>query len=91
MNKVVCVGGPHDGQVKETDQPLSPMVPIKLPIFLENGLLKNYNVVFITGEKIQFPIAVWEDLSPDDIFKMLLSWYSMKPYVKRVKSDEPIS
>ena len=87
MNKILCLGGPQDAQIKETDVAISPLLaePAKIPVVCENGLVKNYLVVFLSGIKIQFPIAVWEDLTPDDVFKLLLNWYAIKPHVQRIE------
>jgi hypothetical protein len=91
VNKVICIGGPHDGQVKDVAANLvSPMnpEPAKIPVITDTGLIKNYLVVFISGNTLHFPIAVWEDITPDDVFKALLNWYAAKPRVRRIDPTE---
>jgi hypothetical protein len=89
MNKILCIGGPYDAKIEEIDIPLTPSLaePQKVPVVTESGLIKHYLVVFLTGTKIKFPVAVWEDLTPDDVFKLLLNWYTAKVHVKK-KVDE---
>lgn len=92
VNKVICIGGPHDGQVKDVSADrISPMLPepAKIPVVTETGLIKNYVVVFLTGNSLHFPVAIWEELTPDDLFKMLLNWYAAKPRVRRIDPTEP--
>jgi hypothetical protein len=91
VNKVICIGGPHDGQVKDVSADrISPMLPepAKLPVVTETGLIKNYMVIFLTGNTLHFPVAVWEELTPDDLFKSLLNWYSMKTRVRRIEDTQ---
>jgi hypothetical protein len=80
MNSILCIGGPYDSLIQETDVSLTVQLaePQKIPVVTENGIIKHYLVVFLTGTQIKFPIAVWEDLTPDDVFKNLLNWYTAK-------------
>jgi hypothetical protein len=73
--------------IQETDVSLTVQLaePQKIPVVTESGLIKNYLVVFLTGTKIKFPIAVWEELTPDDVFKNLLNWYTAKSQVLKKK------
>lgn len=87
MNKILCIGGPYDAKIQETDVSLTAQLaePLKIPVVTETGVIKNYLVVFLTGTQIKFPIAVWEDLTPDDVFKNLLNWYTAKSVVLKKK------
>jgi hypothetical protein len=89
MNNILCIGGPHDATIQETEVSLTVQLaePQKIPVVTEDGLIKHYLVVFLTGAKIKFPIAVWEDMTPDDVFKNLLNWYTAKSIV--LKKKEP--
>jgi len=92
VNKVICIGGPHDGQIKDVSADrVSPMLPepAKIPVVTETGLIKNYVVVFLSGNTLHFPVAIWEELTPDDLFKLLLNWYAVKPRVHRIDPTEP--
>lgn len=80
--RLLFLGGPLDGQMKDVDQPISPLVPTNIAATLPNGLIVQYHVHFFQGNALQFPVACFEGLGPDDIFKMLLQWYSIKPRVR---------
>lgn len=82
--RILFIGGPLDGQTKEVNEPISPLVPTSINATLPNGVIVQYHVNFFSGEKFQFPLACFEGLGPDDIFKLLLYWYSVKPRVKPV-------
>jgi len=82
--RLLFLGGPLDGQMKDVDQTISPLVPTNISVTLPNGIIVQYHVHFFQGNSLQFPMACFEGLSPDDIFKMLLQWYSIKPRVRPV-------
>jgi len=84
--RLLFLGGPLDGQMKNVEETISPLVPTSINATLPNGIIVQYHVNFFTGAKLQFPLACFEGLTPDDIFKMLLQWYSIKPRVKPVVS-----
>jgi len=92
MNKILCIGGPYDAMIQETDVSLTAQLaePAKIPVVTESGIIKHYLVVFLTGTKIKFPIAVWEELTPDDVFKNLLNWYTAKAQVLKRKEESKI-
>ena len=55
---------------------------------MPNGIIVQYHVDIFQGEKLRFPVACFEQLSPDDVFQALLQWYSMKPRVRPI--DAPV-
>lgn len=79
--KILFVGGKLDGQLQEVDKPISPLVPTSINATLPNGVIVQYHVHFFQGAKMQFPLAVFEGLGPDQVFQMLLRWYAAKPLV----------
>jgi hypothetical protein len=80
--RLLFLGGPLDGQMKDVDQLISPLVSTNISAMLPNGIIVQYHVHFFAGNQHQFPLACFEGLGPDDIFKMLLQWYSIKPRVR---------
>jgi hypothetical protein len=83
--KMLMIGGPLDGQLHDLgDQQVSPQIEAAIKASLPDGTVLNYRVVFFAGEKAQFPVAVLEPLGPDDVFKALLQWYSIKPRVRPI-------
>lgn len=82
--KLLFIGGPVDGQLRDINEPLSPLVESKINVTAPNGIIYVYPVVFFSGNTLQFPVAVFETLTPDDVFKALLQWYSVKPRVRPV-------
>ena len=87
--KLLFLGGPLDGQLQETEERLSPLVPTTIKATLPNGIIGEYKVLFFTGNSLQFPLACFENLQPDDVFKMLLQWYSIKPRVRQIPTELP--
>jgi hypothetical protein len=87
--KLLFLGGPLDGQLQETNEPLSPVLPTTIKVTLPTGIIVQYTVHFFAGTAVQFPLACFENLTPDDIFKMLLQWYVVKPFVQRVPTELP--
>jgi hypothetical protein len=82
MPQILFLGGPIDGQMKDVDETISPITQTSIKVTLPNGLIVQYHVNFFSGNTLQFPLACFEGLQPDDIFKMLLHWYSIKPRVR---------
>lgn len=82
MSRILFLGGPIDGQMKDVDEIINPLIPTSIKVTLPNGLIVQYDVNFFSGNTLQFPLACFKGLQPDDIFKMLLQWYSVKPRVK---------
>ena len=82
MSQILFLGGPVDGQMRDVDETISPMTQTCIKVTLPNGLIVQYHVNFFSGNTLQFPLACFEGLQPDDIFKMLLHWYSIKTRVR---------
>lgn len=82
--KLLFIGGPADGQLRDFNEPLNPLVDSKINVTAPNGIIYVYNVVFFSGNTLQFPVAIFETMQPDDVFKALLQWYSVKPRVRRM-------
>ena len=82
MAMILFLGGPLDGQMKDVKETISPLIETNISATLPNGIIVQYRVHFFSGDTIQFPLACFEGLNADDIFKMLLQWYSVKPRVK---------
>ncbi len=82
--RVLFLGGPLDGQMRDVEETISPMIETTLKVTLPNGIIVQYYINFFAGNSIQFPLACFESLSPDDIFKMLLQWYSIKSRLHQV-------
>jgi len=87
--RILFIGGKLDGQLKDIDQPISPLVPTSIKATLDNGIIVEYHVHFFQGEKMQFPLAVFEGIGPDQVFQMLLRWYAAKPMVRVVRTPKP--
>lgn len=87
--KILFLGGPLDGQMQDVDQPISPTAPVTISATLPNGIIVQYHVHFFQGDKLRFPLACFEGLGPDDIFKLLLHWYAVKPRVRPVEPTAP--
>jgi len=87
--KLLFLGGPLDGKLQDTEEKLSPLVPTTIKVTLPTGTIVQYVVHFFAGNTIQFPLACYEGLMPDDIFKMLLQWYAIKPFVQQVPAELP--
>ena len=85
--KLLFLGGPLDGQLQDTEENLSPLVPTTIKATLPNGIIGVYTVHFFAGDSLQFPLACFENLTPDDIFKMLLQWYAIKPRVRQIPAE----
>jgi len=83
-SRILFLGGPYDGQMQEVEETISPMIDTTLKVTLPNGLIVQYHVHFFAGNSLQFPLACFEGLSADDVFKMLLQWYSIKSRIHRV-------
>jgi hypothetical protein len=79
---LLFLGGPVDGQMRNVDKTISPMAQSTVEIVQPNGLIVRYHVHFLAGNTMQFPVACFEGTTADDIFKMLLQWYSAKPRVR---------
>jgi len=84
MAKLLFIGGPVDGQLRDINEPISPMVDSKINVTAPNGIIYVYPVVFFSGQTLQFPVAIFETMQPDDVFKALLQWYAIKPRVRRI-------
>lgn len=82
MAVILFLGGPLDGQMQDVKETISPLIETSINATLPNGIIVQYRVHFFSGDTIQFPLACFEGLNADDIFKMLLQWYSIKPRVK---------
>lgn len=91
--RILFIGGKLDGQLKDIDQPISPLVPTSIKATMDNGIIVEYHVHFFQGAKMQFPLAVLEGIGPDQVFQMLLRWYATKPLVRVIpgqpKTEEP--
>lgn len=86
MAQILFLGGPLDGQMREVEETLNPLIQTSINATLPNGIIVQYHINFFSGNSLQFPLACFEDLTADDIFKMLLHWYSIKP---RVRPEAP--
>lgn len=82
MAIILFLGGPLDGQMKDVEETISPLIETDINATLPNGIIVQYRVHFFSGDTIQFPLACFEGLNADDIFKMLLQWYSVKTRVR---------
>jgi len=82
--KLLFIGGPADGQLRDFNEPVSPLMDSKINVTAPNGIIYVYNVVFFSGNTLQFPVAIFETMQPDDVFKTLLEWYSVKPHKHRM-------
>jgi len=82
MATILFLGGPLDGQMQDVKETISPLIETNIKATLPNGIIVLYRVHFFSGSNLQFPLACFEGLDADDIFKMLLQWYSVKPRVK---------
>lgn len=84
MARLLFLGGPLDGQMRDVEETISPLIETVIKVTLPNGVIVQYQVHFFSGNSLQFPLACFENLSADDIFKLLLQWYSIKPRVRPV-------
>jgi len=82
MAMILFLGGPIDGQMRDVDETFSPLIETNIKVTLPNGVIVQYRVHFFSGDTLQFPLACFEGLDADAIFKMLLQWYSIKPRVR---------
>lgn len=82
MAMILFLGGPLDGQMKNVEETINPLLETDIKTTLPNGIIVRYRVHFFSGDALQFPLACFEGLTADDIFKLLLQWYSVKPRVR---------
>lgn len=82
MGMILFLGGPLDGQMQDVKETISPLIETNINATLPNGIIVQYKIHFFSGNSLQFPLACFEGLTADDIFKLLLQWYSIKPRVR---------
>ena len=72
MAKILFLGGPLDGQMQDVEETISPLIETGINATLPNGIVVQYKIHFFSGNSLQFPLACFEGLSADDMFKLVL-------------------